>query len=133
MPGRLGALGLLLLALSLAAGVPGVQASGQAPPALPVKGMVTLVDLGAHGCLPCRMMIPILDELKQEYEGRAAIVYLDVWQERSLAARYGIRVIPTQIFYDRQGKAVLRHEGFLSKAQIETVLRKLGVEKPAKK
>lgn len=97
---------------------------------LPVKGMVTLVDLGSHQCLPCRLMTPILDELKKKYKGRAAIVFLDVWEDRSLAAQYGIRAIPTQVFYDKQGREVFRHEGFLSKEKIEMVLAKLGVEKP---
>jgi len=95
--------------------------------------MVTLVDLGASKCIPCRMMAPILEELKQEYKGRAAIVFLDVWKDRSLPAQFGIRAIPTQIFYDRQGKEYLRHEGFLGKEHIELVLQKLGVKKPAKK
>ncbi|MBU1156459.1 MAG: thioredoxin family protein [Proteobacteria bacterium] len=97
---------------------------------LPVKGMVTLVDLGAHKCIPCRMMAPILDELKIEYKGKAAIVFLDVWQDPSLGPKFGIRAIPTQVFYDKQGREVFRHEGFLSKENIELVLAKLGVEKP---
>ncbi|MCF8034721.1 MAG: thioredoxin family protein [Desulfarculaceae bacterium] len=124
--------GLLLLALSLLTPA-GAGASGAAPPAIPVKGMVTLVDLGADKCIPCRMMAPILEELKQEYKGKAAIVFLDVWKDRSLAPRFGIRAIPTQVFYDRQGKETFRHEGFLSKEQIELVLEKLGVAKPAAK
>ncbi|MBU1276518.1 MAG: thioredoxin family protein [Proteobacteria bacterium] len=118
----------LILGISLAllgAGLGTASASGE----LPAKGMVTLIDLGAHQCIPCRMMAPILDELKKEYKGRAAIVFLDVWEDRTLASQYGIRVIPTQIFYDRQGKEFLRHEGFLSKEKIETVLTKLGVPK----
>lgn len=123
--------GLLLLALLLAATV--AMASEGAAVTLPVKGKVTLVDLGADRCIPCRMMAPILEELKQEYQGKAAIVFLDVWKDRTLARRFGIRAIPTQIFYDRQGKEAFRHEGFLSKENIELVLQKLGVAKPAAK
>jgi thioredoxin 1 len=39
-------------------------------PQFPVKGMVTMVDLGANDCIPCKMMAPILKELKQEYDGK---------------------------------------------------------------
>ena len=119
----------LALAMSLAL-LGSVFGTASADQKLPVKGMVTLVDLGSHQCLPCRMMEPILDELKDEYKGRAAIVFLDVWQDRTLGPQYGIRAIPTQVFYDKQGREVFRHEGFLSKENIELVLAKLGVEKP---
>ena len=129
---RLRVWGLLLAAFCLLAPL-GAAASGAAPAALPVKGKVTLVDLGADKCIPCKMMAPILEELRQEYKGRAAVVFLDVWKDRTLAGRFGIRVIPTQIFYDRQGKEFLRHEGFLSKEHIELVLKKLGVDKPDKR
>ncbi|MBU4565362.1 MAG: thioredoxin family protein [Proteobacteria bacterium] len=118
---------VLALSLALLAADPGPASATEK---LPVKGMVTLVDLGADKCIPCRMMAPILDELKTEYKGKAAIVFLDVWKDRSLAAQYGIRAIPTQVFYDKQGREAFRHEGFLSKENIELVLAKLGVEKP---
>ncbi|ROQ92357.1 thioredoxin family protein [Desulfosoma caldarium] len=95
---------------------------------IPVKGMVTMVDLGAHECIPCKMMEPILKEVQQEYDGRAAVIFVDVWKDRQAAARFGIRVIPTQIFYDKEGKEVFRHEGFLDKKSIAHVFSKLGVE-----
>ena len=97
---------------------------------VPVKGMVTMLDLGSDRCIPCRMMAPILEKLKTKYQGRAAIVYRDVYQSQDLAQRFGIRVIPTQIFYDHTGKIVGRHEGFLAQEQIEKVLAKLGVKAP---
>lgn len=95
---------------------------------LPVEGMVTMVDLGAKKCIPCKMMAPIMVELEKEYEGRAAIHFIDVWENPGEAKRFGIRVIPTQIFYDRNGKEVSRHEGFMAKKEIVGQLKKLGVE-----
>jgi len=65
---------------------------------IPVDGMVTMVDLGAKKCIPCKMMAPIMVELEKEYEGRAAIHFIDVWENPGEAKRFGIRVIPTQIF-----------------------------------
>lgn len=98
------------------------------PQQVPVPGMVTLVDLGAKSCIPCRMMAPILKELSQEYEGRAAIVFIDVWENPDVTPEFGLRAIPTQIFYDAEGKERMRHEGFMDKDAIEAKLKQLGVE-----
>ncbi|MFO7595680.1 MAG: thioredoxin family protein [Desulfocurvibacter africanus] len=102
--------------------------SGEASPAtLPVPGMVTMVDLGAKSCIPCKMMEPILAELEKEYEGRAAIAFVDVSIHRNQADRFGIRAIPTQIFFDAKGREIMRHEGFMDKESITAVLKELGV------
>ena len=98
-------------------------------PTFPVKGMVTLVDLGATECIPCKMMAPILVEVRREYEGRAAVIFIDVWKTPAPARQMGIRTIPTQIFYDKTGKEIGRHEGFLDKKSIVTVFEQLGVRK----
>lgn len=98
-----------------------------APQEVPFKGMVTMVDIGAHSCVPCKMMAPILKDVSQTYDGRAAIVFIDVWQHREEAAKYGIRAIPTQIFYDAHGKEQYRHTGYLGKDAIVAKLKELGV------
>lgn len=94
----------------------------------PVPGMVTMVDLGAHSCIPCKMMAPILEELEKEYKGKVAIIFIDVWQNEDEGKRFAVRMIPTQIFFDRSGKEVYRHTGFLEKQTIidrlETMLEK---------
>jgi thioredoxin 1 len=84
----------------------------------PVPGMVTMVDLGAKSCIPCKMMAPILEELEKEYKGKAAIIFIDVWQNEDEGKRFAISMIPTQIFFDRDGKEVYRHAGFLEKQAI---------------
>jgi len=99
----------------------------------PVKNMVTMVDLGAHKCIPCKMMAPILEKMEKEYKGRAAIVFIDVWQDRSQAKKYGIRAIPTQIFFDKSGKEVYRHVGFMAEDAIVKQLGKMGVDRLAGK
>lgn len=95
---------------------------------IPVPGMVTMVDLGAKKCIPCKMMAPILEELENEYKDRAAIVFIDVWENPNAGQQFGIRTIPTQIFYNSAGEEVLRHEGFFDKASIVAQLQKLGVK-----
>lgn len=99
-------------------------------PEAPVKGKVTMVDIGAKECIPCKMMAPIMEELEKEYHetGKAAILFIDVWKYRDQARKYGIRSIPTQIFYDKDGKEVMRHEGFMDKKAIVAMLEKLGVK-----
>jgi thioredoxin 1 len=94
---------------------------------VPVKGMPTMLDLGATECIPCKMMAPILTELEKEYAGKAAIVFIDVWKNPGEAKKYGIRAIPTQIFFDKDGKEVYRHTGFMDKKSIVERLRQLGV------
>lgn len=86
-----------------------------------------MVDLGAHKCIPCKMMAPIIAELQKEYAGRASIIFIDVWEHREQAQRFGIRGIPTQIFYDKQGKEIKRHVGFLDKKSIVAMFDQLGV------
>jgi len=94
---------------------------------VPVKGMVTMIDLGATSCIPCKMMAPILKKLKKAYKGNAAIIFIDVWKHRDQSKRFGIRVIPTQIFFDKKGKEVYRHKGFMSEKAIVEQLKKMGV------
>ena len=96
--------------------------------ALPVKGMVTMIDLGAKKCVPCKMMAPILAKMEKQFEGKAAIVFIDVWEHNEQARRFGIRAIPTQIFYNETGKEVYRHVGFMDEAAIINQLKKMGVE-----
>ncbi len=95
---------------------------------IPVPGMVTMVDLGAKKCIPCKMMAPIMEELEKEYKDRAAIIFIDVWENPNAGKKFGINTIPTQIFYDVNGKEMFRHVGFFDKPGIEAELLKLGVE-----
>ena len=92
------------------------------------SGLPMLLELGSHKCPPCRQMIPILDELRAKYAGKFQIRYIDVWQDRAAGSEYGVRKIPTQIFYDRNGKEVFRHVGFYSKKDILATWLKLGVK-----
>lgn len=94
---------------------------------IPVKGMVTMLDLGADKCIPCKMMAPIIAKMEKAYEGKAAIVFIDVWKHRDQATRFGIRAIPTQIFFDRDGQEVYRHVGFMTEEAIVKQLKNMGI------
>lgn len=90
-------------------------------------GRPVLADFGRGSCMPCKMMEPILEELQEEYKGRAEILVLDVGEYPVLTRRYSIQTIPTQIFFDASGEEVKRHEGFMSKEDIVAVLQELKV------
>jgi thioredoxin 1 len=131
--------GILVLRGRDAANRPSAQSSDDAAaagsqPATPAPVAVPrLVDLGATKCIPCKMMAPILEELKRQYAGRLEVVFIDVWENRNAIGQYGIRTIPTQIFYDAAGKERFRHEGFFAKEDILAKWKELGVAlSPAK-
>jgi thioredoxin 1 len=95
---------------------------------IPQKGTVTMLDLGADSCIPCKMMAPIIEKLEKEYKGRADIIFIDVWKNPEQAKRFKVKAIPTQIFFDRDGKEVDRHVGFMKESAIVGKLKYLGVE-----
>ena len=94
---------------------------------IPVKGMPTMVDLGAHECIPCKMMMPVMEKVEKKYQGKAAIVFIDVWKNKEPAKRFAIRAIPTQIFFDKEGEEVYRHVGFMGEAEIDRIFKEMGV------
>ncbi len=87
-----------------------------------------MVDLGAGKCIPCKMMKPILDELKRDYADRFVTEFIDVWENPDAGKQYGIEVIPTQIFYDAEGKERSRHVGFFGKEDILGKWKELGID-----
>ncbi len=99
-------------------------------PATPpeTKGLPKLLDLGAGKCIPCKMMAPILEQLKTEYAGRLEVEFIDVWENPDAGKQHGIEVIPTQIFYDVNRKELFRHIGFFSQDDILAKWKELGVD-----
>ena len=91
------------------------------------SGKPALIDFGAKGCGPCDRMAPILEELAKSLAGKCIVHFVPVRDEWALGDRYGIRGIPAQVFFDRQGNEVYRHVGFLSKERILAKLAELGV------
>ncbi|WP_457553495.1 thioredoxin family protein [Desulfobacula sp.] len=94
------------------------------------KGMVTIVDLGAKKCIPCKMMAPIMEKMEKAYKGKAHIVFIDVWENREQAPRFKIRAIPSQLFFNEKGEEVYRHVGFMDEKSIVSQMTKMGVKKP---
>ena len=91
---------------------------------------VTFLELGSVGCRPCVMMQPIMDEIENEYEGQVAVRFHDVNSlfGKPYAQKYNIRMIPTQVFLDKDGNEYYRHSGFFPKDEIIKILKLKGVE-----
>lgn len=122
---------LLVLAIAIVAVIVMKKGRASAPSATSnaqrIAGLPRLVDLGSTTCIPCKMMAPILDELSREYAGQLQVVFIDTNTDPDAAKPYGIRLIPTQVFYDASGKELWRHEGFISKQEILDKWSELGV------
>lgn len=112
-----------------AASDPASPQSQPTPVTAPKKpaSLPRLVDLGADKCIPCKMMAPILAELKGDYAGQFEVHFVDVWKDPAPGRAYGIKVIPTQIFFDASGVELWRHEGFFGKDDILKKWAELGV------
>lgn len=72
--------------------------------ALKSYGVPIMIDFGADSCLPCQEMAPVLKRLHKELQGKAIIIFVDIWKYPEIAEGYPIRVIPTQIFIDSNGE-----------------------------
>lgn len=112
-------------------------AMGQKPKDEPVPGLDSVlgsgkpvvVKLGADWCPPCRAMKPIIKELAKEQAGKVIFLDLDIEQQRDLARRFKISLIPTIIFYDKNGKFKAKKTGFMSKRELLEKIKELDLYK----
>ena len=91
------------------------------------SGKPTLVQFSATGCAPCEMMKPIIEKLKKKYEGTINIVYIPVAENQILASRFHVQAVPVQVFFDKKGKQIHQHMGFMAEADILNQFKKMGV------
>jgi thioredoxin 1 len=116
---------LILLALAVI-----TTLCGNAEAQTPAGGVkVTFVEIGSVNCIPCKAMQPIMKAVEEEYNGQVRVVFHDVWTSKGKqdAAKYNIRIIPTQVFLDKDGKEYFRHEGYYPKVDVVRVLQMQGV------
>jgi thioredoxin 1 len=92
--------------------------------------LVTFVELGSVRCVPCKMMQPIMKDIEKDYAGQVKVVFHDVWtpEGEPFATSFKIRVIPTQVFLDKDSKEYFRHEGFFPKEDLIGILKQKGVK-----
>lgn len=83
---------------------------------------ITFLELGAESCVPCRMMKPIMQDIAAEYPGVVEVIFHDLYRDREIGQRWNVRVMPTQIFLDSEGREFFRHEGFYPKEELKEML-----------
>ncbi|HEX2867753.1 MAG TPA: thioredoxin family protein [Ignavibacteriales bacterium] len=96
---------------------------------------VTFIELGSVNCIPCRQMQPVMKAVEKNYGEQVKVIFYDVWKEeqRQYAEKYGIKLIPTQVFLDGNGKEFFRHEGFYPESEINKLLISRGLKPVNKK
>jgi len=90
------------------------------------KRLPMMLDFGKGWCNPCKAMAPDLEALHEELSGKVLVRFNNLETEEELAAQYRIRLMPTQVYLDGEGREVYRHEGYASKADILSDLERLG-------
>ena len=103
------------------------QAAGLADDTVIGKGKPVLLELGSHSCVPCKKMMPILAELSTE-QTEFTVSFVDVWAAEEKSEQYNIELIPTQIFFDKDGAELFRHVGFYPKEDILKKWKEFGIE-----
>jgi thioredoxin 1 len=122
---------ILLGVVSAAVGTMILKERADIPPVSPVTSITDtslprLLDLGADKCVPCKLMLPVLEELKKEYAGKLNVEFVDIWKDPEAGKKYAVEMIPTQIFFDPEGRELFRHSGFFGKADILAKWKELG-------
>lgn len=99
-----------------------------------LEPIITFVELGSVNCIPCRMMQPVMKAIEEKYGAQIKVIFYDIWKadQKKYAKEYDILVIPTQVFLDKMGKEVFRHQGFFPEEEIDTFLQKQGLKPKAK-
>ena len=92
------------------------------------KYQMTFLELGADRCIPCKKMQPIMKEIASAFPDRVQVIFYDVWKDPAPAEKYGIQLIPTQVFLDQKGKEIARHVGLFPKEEILELLKKHGIQ-----
>jgi thioredoxin 1 len=90
-------------------------------------GKPAVVEFGANACASCREMKPVLESLEREHGERISVLNVDIIKTRGYISRYKIQLMPTQVFFDAQGREIGRNMGKVSAGEI---LARLGVASP---
>lgn len=94
-----------------------------------VKPKVTFVELGSVNCIPCKQMQPVMKAVEAKFGEQLKVVFYDVNKDenKKISEQYKIKLIPTQVFLDENGKEFFRHQGFYPEKEITKLLQKKGL------
>ena len=91
---------------------------------------VEFIELGSVNCIPCKQMQPVMKNIEHKYKGQVKVTFYDVWKDNTPAKKYAIDLIPTQVFLDKDGKEIMRHQGFFAEEEIDKFLQSQGLNIP---
>jgi thioredoxin 1 len=91
------------------------------------EGKAVMLELGSVGCIPCEQMKPVMQKLQDTYKGKLEVIFIDVREDHDTGHRFGVRMIPTQVFLDKTGKEFHRHIGYYAYDEIAPVLKRQGL------
>jgi len=92
-----------------------------------VEGRIVMLELGSVGCIPCEQMKPVMAKLSDTFKGKLDVIFIDVKKDHDTAQRFGVYMIPVQVFLDKSGKEFHRHIGFYAYEEIAPMLKKAGI------
>ncbi len=98
-----------------------------------VKPKITFLELGSKTCIPCKQMEKVLESVKEKYGDQIEVIFYDVKIEKEMSKKYKIKMIPTQVFLDENGKEIHRHVGFYPEAKLDEFLKQQGLKVLPKK
>ena len=116
-------------------------------------GIPTVIDFGSDSCIPCKEMAPVLTTLNAEWQGKAAVQFMDVWKYQEGVKDFPVQVIPTQVFFNADGTPFVPseklqkqinltmyslketnehvftvHQGGITEAQMRQIFAEMGVK-----
>lgn len=93
------------------------------------KPVLTFIELGSVNCVPCKKMQKVMKNIENNYGDQIKVIFHDIYKEKDKVKKYEVKLIPTQIFFDKSGKEIFRHEGFFPESEIDELLAKHGLKK----
>jgi len=118
---------LLIISFALIVAAAGAVSQTTGRPA--AKPKITFIELGSVSCIPCKKMQPVMKAIETKYGETVKVVFYDVWtpEHKPFGKQYGVRLSPTQVFLDENGKEFFRHEGFYPEGEIHKLFKQRGV------
>ena len=89
---------------------------------------ITFLELGSLTCIPCKQMEKVLESVREKYGDQIEVIFHDVKKNKEIIKKYKVKMIPTQVFLDENGKEIHRHVGFYPEEKIVEFLQKQGLK-----
>ena len=103
-------------------------AEGTTQDSTAIQPKITFLELGSLICIPCKQMEKVLESVREKYGDQIEVIFHDVKKNKEIIKKYKVKMIPTQVFLDENGKEIHRHVGFYPEEKIDEFLQKQGLK-----